>query len=171
MKNKPLYVSELILSVGYYVPGTVLGCRATRQTLPQSLCYFWENRLKRIFKEGKISKYLTEIIIIVTNDHTFYEGKQQGPEMKVNGYRRGDILAETQRVGKSFSLSKGAEREASSEGEPCSKEPRREKVQGCSSNKKVTSMAGVLRLRDSGQQWWGSVAHGKILRGNIRKAH
>lgn len=76
VKNKPLYVSELILSVWYYVPGTVLGCRATRQTLPQSLCYFWEDRLKRIFKEGKISKCLTEIIIIVTNDPNFYEGKQ-----------------------------------------------------------------------------------------------
>lgn len=74
-------------------------------------------------------------------------------------------------MGKSFSLSKGAEREASSEGEACSKDTRREKVWGCSSNKKVTSMAGVLRVRESGQQWWGSVAHGKILRGSIRKAH
>lgn len=73
-------------------------------------------------------------------------------------------------MGKSLSLSKGAEKEASSEGEARSKDPRREKVWGCSSNQKVTSVAGVLRLRESGQQWWGSVAHGKTLRGNIRKA-
>lgn len=74
-------------------------------------------------------------------------------------------------MGKSLSLSKGAEKEASSEGEARSKDPRKEKVWGSSSNQKVTSVAGVLRLRESGQQWWGSVsAHGKILRGNIRKA-
>lgn len=53
MRNKTLHVSELILSVWYSVPGAGLGCKAARQTLRQSLGYFWEGRLRRIFKEGE----------------------------------------------------------------------------------------------------------------------
>lgn len=56
MRNKTLHVSELILSVWYYVPGTGLGYKVARQTLPQSLCYFWEDSVRRIFKEGEKSQ-------------------------------------------------------------------------------------------------------------------
>lgn len=76
-KNKPLSFPELLLSVWYCVPGRVLDCGDTRQTLPCSLHYHWDKpKKKRFLKREKISKYLIEIIIIIINDHTFYEGNR-----------------------------------------------------------------------------------------------
>lgn len=69
-KKKLLSLSGSILSVQYYDPGTVPGCRESIQFLPQTLNYCWKDREKRICKEKKKSKYLIEVII---NDYNFSE--------------------------------------------------------------------------------------------------
>lgn len=78
-------------------------------------------------------------------------------------------MAETQRVGRSLSLSKGAEREARRRS--MFKRPREGESLVMFKQQKGKQHGWCVEKEESGQQWWGSVAHGKILRGNIRKAH